>query len=310
MPDIQEVGANIYLIDNRLNSIPGAGSVYFLNEEKKALIETGPAISVPAVREGLRKLGFKSEDIDYLIITHIHLDHSGGAGTMLKYLPAAKVVAHYRAIKHLIDPSKLVRSAIEAEGEEVVRQNGAVLPIPEERLVAAHEGDTISLGAAQVLTLLETPGHAPHHICILESRHRGVFVGDAIGHFVEGMDVMIPITPPPSFDQELYIESIQRLIRLNPSMVYFSHFGATDRVPEVLERAIQKLRNREQVIDRAAAENRLEKAAEEVVRHICAELESLRQERRHLYDFWAAVDIPMSAAEHVRYYRKKHGLSG
>jgi glyoxylase-like metal-dependent hydrolase (beta-lactamase superfamily II) len=310
MPDIQEIGTNVFMIDNHLSSIPDAGSVYFLNEEMKALIETGPATSVPVVLEGLRKLGFRNEDVDYLIITHIHLDHSGGAGTILKYLPSARVVAHYRAIKHLIDPSKLVRSAIEAEGEEVIRQNGEVLPIAESRLISAHEGDTLRLGTGQVLTLLETPGHAPHHICIQESRHRGVFVGDAIGHFVEGTDVMIPVTPPPSFDMELYIQSLQRLIQLNPALIYFAHFGVSDRVPEVLQRAIEKLRDRDAIVAQAAAENRLDSAVESLVSHICSELEFLRRERRPLFDFWAAVDIPMSAAEHVRYYRKKHGLSG
>jgi glyoxylase-like metal-dependent hydrolase (beta-lactamase superfamily II) len=168
----------------------------------------------------------------------------------------------------------------------------------------AHDLDTIRLGDRQVLTLLECPGHAPHQICISESRNRWIFVGDAVGHIVEGTDVMVPITPPPSCDLELDVQTLDRIKQLNASRIYFSHFGTSDLVQEKLGAAARKLREHNAVIDRAYAENKLGLAAERIVSLVCAELAFVEREMRSIYDYWAAVDIPVSAAEHVRYYSR------
>jgi glyoxylase-like metal-dependent hydrolase (beta-lactamase superfamily II) len=308
MVDTRKVGEQVYLIDDGLYSIPGLGSVYLLTEGKKALIDTGPATSAQTVLEGIQQIGFKSKEVDYIIITHIHLDHSGGAGTLLKYMPRAKVLAHHKAIKHLIDPTRLISSAIEAQGTATMDRNGEVLPIEESKLVPVHDGDVLKLSDKQVLTLLEAPGHAPHELCILESRNRGIFVGDAVGHFVEGTDVMIPITPPPSFEMELFLRTLDRLMKLKAARIYFAHAGYSDQVQEKLEAAAAKLRQRNVVIANAISEKQIDKAAQKLVDHICAEIQFLKKNWRPLYDYWASVDIPMSAAEHLRYYRKKHGV--
>jgi glyoxylase-like metal-dependent hydrolase (beta-lactamase superfamily II) len=308
MLEVREVGKNIYSIDDQLYSVPGAGCVYFLAEEKKALIDTGPASSTGVILEGIQQIGFKSTDVDYILITHIHLDHAGGAGTLLKNMPQAKVVVHYKGIKHLIDPSRLILSAKAAQGKDSIDRNGEVLPIAEQRLIPARDGDKIKLSHEQILTLLDAPGHAPHELCVYESRNGGIFVGDAVGHYIEGTDVMIPVTPPPSFDLDLYLETLDRLLELKASRIYFAHAGTSNRVKEKLEAAKSKLEARDDLIAKAAAENKLDTAAEIVVSHICDELRSVRQRIKPLYDSWANNDIPMSAAEHVRYYRKKHGL--
>jgi glyoxylase-like metal-dependent hydrolase (beta-lactamase superfamily II) len=308
MSDIKEAAEKVYAIDDRLYSIPGAGTVYFLAEDKKALIDSGPATSAATVLKGIKQLGFKSEEVDYVIITHIHLDHSGGVGTILKNMPKAMVVAHHRAIKHLIDPAKLIVSAGEAQGKETIRRNGEILALDPGRVIPAREGDIIRLSNEQVVTLLETPGHAPHELCIRESRNNGVFVGDAVGHFIEGMNMMVPVTPPPSFDLEQYLQTLGRLAQLKLSRIYFAHSGTSEKVQELLQEARVKLLDREQIIAAAAAENKLDTAAELLVSHICSELGLLKQRMRAVYDDWAGNDIPMSAAEHVRYYRRKHGL--
>jgi glyoxylase-like metal-dependent hydrolase (beta-lactamase superfamily II) len=306
--DIKEVGKKVYAIDDRLYSIPGAGTVYFLAEDRKALIDTGPATSAAAVLEGIKALGIKSEEVEYILITHIHLDHSGGVGTILKNMPRAMVVAHHRAIKHLLDPAKLIVSAGEAQGKETIGRNGEILPVDSGRVIPAREGDIIRLSDEQVLTLMETPGHAPHELCIRESRNNGVFVGDAVGHFIEGIKIMVPVTPPPSFDLEQYLQTLDRLAQLKLSSVYFAHSGTSEKVQELLQAARGKLLDRERIIAGAAADNRLDSAAELLVNHICSELGLLKQEMRAVYDDWAGNDIPMSAAEHVRYFRRKHGL--
>jgi len=114
MVDIDEVAEKIYLIDDQLYSIPKFGSVYLLNEEKKALIDCGPTTSVNTVLAGVKKVGVKPEDITYIIVTHIHLDHAGGAGVLLRNMPQAQVVVHYKGAQHLINPVNLVNSATEA----------------------------------------------------------------------------------------------------------------------------------------------------------------------------------------------------
>lgn len=308
MENIKEAGERVFSIDDNLYSIPAAGSVYLIAEGNKALVDTGPATSASTVLDGIRKIGFQPEEIDYIILTHIHLDHSGGAGTLLNYMPRAKVIAHQKAIKHLIDPSRLVSSAIAAQGREFVEGNGEVLPVPEQRLISANDGDSLDLGGGQILTLLSCPGHAPHELCILESRNRGIFVGDAVGHYLDGTDVMVPVTPPPSFDLDLYISTLDRLLRLSISRIYFAHSGISEQVQEKLELAKRKLFERDRIIAKAATENNLEHASEMVVKHVTGELGWVRENKRQIYDYWTGVDIPMSAVEHVRYYKIKHGL--
>jgi glyoxylase-like metal-dependent hydrolase (beta-lactamase superfamily II) len=308
MLDIRETGRNIYFIDDDLYSIPGSGCVYLLAEEQKVLIDSGPATSSELILQAIRDLGYQAEDIDYLILTHIHLDHAGGAGTLLKSMPRAKVVAHHRAIRHLIDPARLVLSALAAQAEGSGSRNGEMLAIPIERLIAVKDGDILKLSEAQTLTFLECPGHAPHELVISESQERGLFVGDAVGHHIPGTELMVPVTPPPSFDLESYVQTLNRLMGLSASRIFFAHCGASDQVQVLLELALRKLLERDKIVADCAAENNLESATEKLFNHICSELAFLKQNRKALYDYWVNVDIRMSAAEHVRYYRKKHGV--
>lgn len=134
------------MIDNRLFSIPRWGSVYLLNETKKALIESGPTTSVTAVLDGIRKLGLRPEDIAYIIVTHIHLDHAGGVGVLARHMPQAQVIVHHKGARHLTNPARLVASATEARGSEVMAMHGEVLPVDMHQVRGVNEGDTISLG--------------------------------------------------------------------------------------------------------------------------------------------------------------------
>jgi glyoxylase-like metal-dependent hydrolase (beta-lactamase superfamily II) len=308
MTAVREVAAKVYSIDNQLYSIPQAGAVYLLNEDKKALVDTGPATSLPAVLAGLQSVGCPPEEIDYILITHIHLDHSGGAGSLLQHMPRAKVIAHHRAVKHLIDPARLIASTGAAQGPANIFRNGEVRPIDPARIMAGHDGDRLVLSAGQALTLLETPGHAPHELCIRESRHNGVFVGDAVGHYIDGQTFIVPITPPPSFDYQLYLATLQRLEQLAPALLYFAHSGVGLNVTELLRLAAQKLREREALIARAEAAHQLAEAAVRLAEHICSELNWLKEHNGALYHDWAENDIRTSAIEHVRYYRRLHNI--
>ena len=177
MVDVSRVAEDIYMIDEVLYSIPKMGSVYLIDEGKKVLIDAGPTTSAHIILDGIKEAGVRPEDIDYLIVTHIHLDHAGGAGFLLKYMPKARVIVHPRGAKHLVNPEKLVRSVIEHQGEEAMARDGEVVPIEEHRVQSAYGGDVIELSDKQALTFIYAPGHVPHEICLYESRNGGLFVG-------------------------------------------------------------------------------------------------------------------------------------
>ena len=234
MVDISEVSENIYLIDDQLYSIPKYGSVYLINEEKKALIDTGPATSAKTVLDGIKRAGVRPEDIDYLIITHIHLDHAGGAGVIIKSMPRAQVLVHHKGSKHLVNPAKLLSSVIESQGEEAMVRFGEVVPIEAERVKPVYGGDELRLSDGQLLQFIDAPGHAPHELGIYESRNNGLFAGDAVGIYLAENETLLPVTPPPSFDSELYINTLRGLMGLDVTRLYFAHFGASSKVQENL----------------------------------------------------------------------------
>lgn len=306
MVDISEVAEHIYMIDNQLYGIPKFGAVYLIDEDRKALIDTGPATSVDTVLDGIKAIGLRHEDITCVIVTHIHLDHAGGAGVLLKEMPQAEIVVHNRGARHLTNPEKLVSSTIETQGEEAMAKNGEVVPIMKHRIHPVYDGDEIELSDKQVLRFIDAPGHVTHELCLYESRNGGVFAGDAVGNYVAGYDILVPITPLPSFSLELYINTLNRLKKMNATMIYFSHFGTSNRVQENLALAIDTLKARDGIVARAAAENALDSAAELIIALECDKLEPIKEKMKSLYEYWTTASIPMSAAGHVKYYRDKY----
>ena len=225
---------------------------------------------------------------------------------MLKDMPQARVVVHHRGARHLVNPAKLISSVIETLGEEAMVRNGEVVSIEEHRVQPIYDGDTIELSDKQVLKFIDAPGHVPHELCIYESRNGGLFVGDAVGNYVAENEILVPITPPPSFDLELYINTLNNLMKLNATVIYFSHFGISNRVQENLELAIDKLRTRDDIVARAVAENAFDNAAERIIAQACAELEPIKNGMKSLYEYWTGVSIPVSAAGHIKYYQERY----
>jgi len=302
MVDINEVAENIYLIDNQLLSIPKMGCVYLLDEEKKALIESGPATSASAVLDGIRRIGVRPEDIAYVIVTHIHLDHAGGAGVLLKNMPQAQVVVHHKGAGHLVNPAKLVNSTVESQGQEAVARCGEVVPIEEHRVQAIHDGDTIKLSEKQVLSFIDAPGHAPHELCIAESRNGGLFTGDAVGMFISENEILMPV---PNVNPELCIDTLKRLMDLNATTIYFSHFGVSNKVQQNLQLAVDNLQVWDDIVIKAFTQNMFDSAAEKLIAQACARLEPIRG-MESLYEYLTTVHIPLCAAGHVKYYQQKY----
>ncbi|MFC1987578.1 MBL fold metallo-hydrolase [Chloroflexota bacterium] len=311
MVDTKEVAENIYMIDNHLYSIPKFGSVYLINEERKALIDTGPTTSNSVVLDGIRHLGVRPEDINYIIVTHIHLDHAGGAGFLIRDMPNAQVIVHHRGAKHLVNPAKLVSSAMDAQAQvedgQVVETE--VAPIAEERVQPVYDGHVIELSEQQTLKIIDAPGHAQHELCIHESRNNGLFIGDTAGVFVSENEILVMVAPPPNFDADLSITTLKKLMKLRASRIYFAHFGMSREVQRNLQSAIDWLQDWDDIITEAAGKNRRDGAMEGLMSHACARLEPIRNKSPLIYDYLIKHDMPMSIDGYLKYYQDKHGIS-
>ena len=306
MVDVKEIAEKIYLIDDQLYSIPKWGSVYLIDEVKKALIDTGPTTSANTVLEGLKQVGVRPEDMDYLIVTHVHLDHAGGAGFLLKGMPQAQVVVHHKGAKYLVNPEKLVGSVMATQGEEAMAKLGEVVPLESEQIKPVNENDELRLSENQVLKFIDAPGHAPHELCIYESRNNGLFSGDAIGISVAENKVLLPLTPPPSFDLALYLDTLERLMVLQVKIIYFAHFGASNKARGNLQQA----RDRLQVwaeIGAKAAETGFDSAVKKLKTQMYTELEPVRK-MESLYKYLTEELVPMNVAGYLKYYQGKYKL--
>ncbi|MCG5495319.1 MULTISPECIES: MBL fold metallo-hydrolase [Ectothiorhodospira] len=226
----QELGHGITLIDAQIQR-PGLAACYLIQEgDRAAFVETGTALSVPGLLEVLEHKGITRDQVDYVIPTHVHLDHAGGAGALMSHLPQARLVIHPRGARHMIDPSKLIAGATAVYGEEAMaRMFGEILPIPEERVIQAQDGDTVSLNG-RTLTFLDTPGHAKHHFSVVDEAGHGAFSGDTFGLSYREFDTdrgafALPTTTPVQFDPDALHASVDRLVDQGLDAMYLTHYG-------------------------------------------------------------------------------------
>lgn len=237
---ITKIEKHIYLIDVETAEIKNYIASYVLKGKHIALVETGPTSSVHNLLSGLKELNVKPEEVAYVAISHIHLDHGGGAGTLMKYLPKAKVIVHQRGAPHLANPEKLWTQARGVLGS-VAEMYGKPEPVPKERIITATDGMTLDIGNNVRLKAVETLGHASHHLSYYETLSEGIFTGDAAGVYLNEFDVVVPTTPPP-FRLNIALESLGKLINLKPKYLYYSHFGKADNPIEKLQTYAQQLK--------------------------------------------------------------------
>ena len=230
----------MYLIDLKPAGIENVIASYVLQARKTAIIETGPTTSIPNLLAGLREIGIKNEEVDYVAVSHVHIDHAGGSGTLLRQLPNAQLIVHPRGASHVIEPEKLWAATLQVLGK-VAELYGKIEPVPKERIITAYDGMAIDLGNRIELKVLETLGHASHHLSFFENHGRGVFPGDAAGIYVSTYDVIVPTTPPP-FNLEVTLASINRLIAIKPRQLYYTHFGPTGNAVKRLEEYASQLK--------------------------------------------------------------------
>ncbi len=231
--DFIQLNDRIYLIDGYDLGVAERTGTYVFDEEELTLVDTGPSPSIKYVKQGLEALGFSLDQVKYIIVTHIHLDHSGGAGLLIQECPNATVVVHPRGARHLAEPERLVAGARVVYGRRFSELLDPIIAVPNERLLVKDEGDTLKIGPTCTLRFLDTPGHAKHHFSIYDSVSNGMFTGDTVGIRYEqlirdGVDLFLPSTSPNQFDPEAMRRAINRMIGMNLDCIYFGHFGMTN----------------------------------------------------------------------------------
>ncbi len=218
---------------------PVFDAAYLLIENgRAAFVDCGTQHSIPALLAALDAHGLAPDDVDWLILTHVHLDHAGGAGALMRRLPNARLAVHPRGAPHMIDPSRLVAGATAVYGEaEMARSYGEIVPVPAERVVVAGDGFAVDL-AGRPLLCVDTPGHARHHLCVWDQRSRACFTGDTFGLSYREFDSVrgpfaLPTSSPVQFEPEPLKQSIRSLLARDPAAMYLTHYGRVEDVQRV-----------------------------------------------------------------------------
>lgn len=299
---VEPLGHGVYAVDTGFQRDRFDAAYLIVERGRAAFVDTGTAYAVPRLLGALAALGLAREAVDFVIPTHVHLDHAGGAGALLRELPAATLWVHPRGARHLIDPAALWAGATAVYGAEAMaRSYGEVVPVPAERVRESRDGLTIELGG-RPLRFIDTPGHARHHHCVWDEASRGWFTGDTFGLSYREFDVdgrawLLPTSTPVQFEPEALARSVERLLAADPAWVYLTHYGRIGDVQRLGAQGLALLR------EMVALGLRLRAAPQ---RHaaLCAALEALYLEgvRAHGCAFapdevraLLAIDIELNA---------------
>ncbi len=244
--NLMNVVDGISVIDSEYYSKDFA-AIYLLKQKNKVIIiETGTNYSVPHVKEALSQIGLSFSDVSYVIPTHVHLDHAGGAGLLMMQCQNAALVVHPRGARHLIDPSKLVAGAKAVYGENKFKEYyGEIFPIDANRVIQADDNFILDFDGRE-LRFIDTPGHARHHFCIWDKATKSMFTGDTFGISYRDLDhqdelYILPSTSPVQFDPEALIQSINRIMEFKPERVCLTHFSAIKPTKKATNKLIESI---------------------------------------------------------------------
>ncbi|MEM3704450.1 MAG: MBL fold metallo-hydrolase [Candidatus Bathyarchaeia archaeon] len=296
----------LYLVDLETAGIENFIASYILKGEKTAIIETGPTSSIPNLISSLKQLNIKPENVAYVALSHIHLDHGGGVGTLMKHLPKTKVIVHPRGAQHLINPEKLWVQSKAVLGE-ITKIYGAPEPVPEERIIPAVDDATIDVGDGVTLKIVETLGHASHHVCYYEPLSNGIFTGDAAGIYLNTLGVIVPTTPMP-FYLNVALDSINKMMHLKPKFLYYSHFGKAEEAVKKLQTYAKQIRLWESIA-RQGVENgeEFEAIKERIIEHDDAVKKALKYLRIH--PILSETTLRESLEGFIDFVKKEKGLA-
>jgi len=250
------IGDGVIQIDTLLGGWDRMTAGYLIEGDAPVLVETGSQSSISVLLGALDDLGLGPEDLAGVAVTHIHLDHAGGVGDVAKAFPSATVYVHEKGARHLVDPTRLVRSAGMVYGDLLDSLYGRLEPTAPERIHVLEDGEDIVVSPTRVLTTVDSPGHAKHHLALHDSQSGILFVGDAVGVRLPDAGVLRPATPPPDFDLDLAITSLHKFVDRNPAEVALAHYGLVPDPIDTLHEAEGILRQWAEVAEKAFREGR------------------------------------------------------
>jgi glyoxylase-like metal-dependent hydrolase (beta-lactamase superfamily II) len=306
MPKTQALDAGIVAIDTEMAGLDQTVAAFVVPGEQPAVIETGPATVTQTLIEGLASLGLGPSDVASFVLTHIHLDHGGGAGDIARAFPTATIVVHPEGARHLADPTKLMASAYRVFGERLDETFGPLAPVPADRIRAVEPGTRLDVGGGRTLEIVEATGHARHHMAIEDSESGVIFVGDAMGVYLPEAGVLRPATPPPDFDMEVAVATLRRFRARDPRGLYLTHYGPAPSGRDLLAEAEEKLLRFGAIIREAMDESTdLDFLAERLRERTWDEYKSIHDSAELLAKFEALNAFKSSAAGYLRYSQTK-----
>lgn len=310
MPVVTPLDPGLHCIDLNFQGRRGVIASYLLEDgNERALVDTGPGSTLGTLLAALEQMEVEPDSISGLLLTHIHLDHAGAAGTLARHFPRARVYVHELGAPHLTDPTKLLASATRIYGDMMGPLWGPVEAVPQERLTVVGDGDRVRVGRTE-LSVLYTPGHASHHVVYFDADRRAVFVGDVAGCRVQGVHYVRPPTPPPDIDLELWSESLRRVRELQPEVLNLAHFGPFRDVAHHLQGMEEELYAwADLVLEGVQAGQDVPEIAKAVQQHADQEIS------RHTRDPLVLEQIELSApyrmsVDGLRRYFKKRAEAG
>lgn len=311
MSTITEFSSRLALIDGFDLGLKERTGTYVLREQKITLIESGPSPSVSHVTKGLKELGIDLNEVEYIIVTHIHLDHAGGAGLLLSQCPNAKLVVHPKGARHMIDPSRLIAGAKAVYGEQFDQLFNPIVPVQEDLVIIKKDQETLKIGPNCELTFYDTPGHAAHHFSIYDPISNGIFTGDTLGVRYEslakeGIHFVLPSTSPSQFNPDATKLSLKRIQALNVETIYFGHFSASHEPVKVYNQLSEFLEvfvsTGKEVFDQGGSYLDLQKR---LLTTITEYLDELNVPRDHLVYEQLALDLEICSMGIIDYFTKQ-----
>ncbi|NNN22671.1 MAG: MBL fold metallo-hydrolase [Acidimicrobiales bacterium] len=233
-PEISQIGDGVIEIDTLLGGWRHVTAGYIIDSPNPILVETGSQTSVPTLMKALGNIGLGPNDLSGVIVTHIHLDHAGGVGDIAKAFPNATVYVHPKGARHLVDPTRLINSAELVYGPLLDGLYGRLLPTEAERIHVLEDNEVIEVGLNRTLTTIDSPGHAKHHLAILDSQSGLLFAGDAVGVRLPDVGILRPSSPPADFDLDMAVNSLRKFKACKPWRVALAHYGKVDIDPDEL----------------------------------------------------------------------------
>lgn len=312
---ITKLNDRIQLIDGFDLGLAERTGSYVIREQELTIVETGPSPSVKHVKDGLAELGIELEAVRYIIVTHIHLDHAGGAGLLLQDCPNATLIVHPKGARHLKDPGRLINGARMVYGERFDELFNPILAVPSERIDIKAEGDRLEIGPDCTLEFWDTPGHALHHFGIYDPVSNGFFAGDTAGiryaQLIEdGVAFYLPSTSPNQFDPLAMKGSIGRMQQHGLDVVYYGHYGATEQPQEALQQVLDWLDVFTELGAKAHDNGEpAERLAERLLAEVRQQLDAQNVPAAHPVMPYIEMDLHVSAQGLLDYWQKQEATA-